>query len=67
MSGSSFLKLFQLFITSPQQKQKFSILQKQLPLVAFFAARKSICFYFTGFSLQSGLFKTPVFVVAIFF
>jgi hypothetical protein len=52
-------KLFQLSISSPQEKQKFSTLQKELPkafgIGRFFVARKLICFSFAGFSLQSGL------------
>jgi hypothetical protein len=66
-----FQKPFQLSISSPQEKQKFSTQQKELPkafgIGRFFVARKLICFSFAGFSFQSGLgelhFKRNKFLV----
>ena len=67
MSGSFFIEANPAFHCKSAAKTKIFYTTKKASDGRFFAARKSICFYFTGFSLQSGLFKTPFFVVAIFF
>ncbi len=66
MSGSLFLEANPAFHYKSAVKTKIFYTTKTASVGRFFAARKSICFYFTGFSLQSGLLETPVLIITVF-